>query len=423
MVSGRGLKIAKGGLALCCLGAVMTLLGIFISFWGPKGTGIISFNSSLITIAQAPKFWYIYFIPLFGITCAALAGASYLMENRGVGASTGVLGFAILFINVLFMFHMTLVSSGAMDFMRYITTGIPLLRLGWYFTAFGGFIIIIGGSLLSNGLKKSKMTPEAPPYQPEPAPQFEPVAAPPQPAYQPETVYFPTADAAAPEEEPPRPEPPPPPEDLLPLPRDDIPPPLVEAKEEEPEPETSPELDIEKGYNYLVLDEMPRNAFNAIGKLTTDGTKCLCLSTMFPSKIDKEYNLENVEKIWISHSSTPEHAAIDPKRLDFEITRTISNFMKESGGVILVDGLEYLVVENGFDNVLKFLKKIGDFSSMNKSTLIVPLNPASLSSDQLTLLKREFDRVHDFSKKNEAENGNGAKKPQKQDDAKKNSKQ
>jgi hypothetical protein len=166
-----------------------------------------------------------------------------------------------------------------------------------------------------------------------------------------------------------------------------------------PPPPPDTDLKIEKGYNHIILEESSKNAFVALKDLTWDETKGLILSTTFPSKLNKEYGLEKVEKIWLSHSSSNEFAAIDPKRLEFEITRALSNFMKDKGGIILIDGLEYLVVENGFENVLKFLKKIGDLSSVNNCTLIISVNPTSLSSDQLTVLKKDFDKVHDTTEK------------------------
>ncbi|MCK4717748.1 MAG: DUF835 domain-containing protein, partial [Thermoplasmata archaeon] len=66
-------------------------------------------------------------------------------------------------------------------------------------------------------------------------------------------------------------------------------------------------------------------------------------------------------------------------------------------GVILLDGLEYLIVENGFDTVLKFIKKITDIASMDEATFLVMVDPSSISEDELSVLRKEFDFVEDFS--------------------------
>jgi hypothetical protein len=71
---------------------------------------------------------------------------------------------------------------------------------------------------------------------------------------------------------------------------------LEDEEEEIEEPEEEEKLNIEKGYNHLILEDSSKNAFEAIKALTWDDTKGLVLSTMFPSKIDKEYGLEKIEK-------------------------------------------------------------------------------------------------------------------------------
>ena len=75
-------------------------------------------------------------------------------------------------------------------------------------------------------------------------------------------------------------------------------------------------------------------------------------------------------------------------------------WMKTSeGGVILLDGVEYLAIENGFDSALKFMKKVNDLCSINDATLVVPITPLSLPQDQLSMLKKEFDRVEILTEK------------------------
>jgi archaellum biogenesis ATPase FlaH len=128
------------------------------------------------------------------------------------------------------------------------------------------------------------------------------------------------------------------------------------------------------------------------------GAQGLALSTTYSSKLKKTYGLNNVEVRWFT-DTTSEDGTIDPKRLEFEATRTISNFIKEmETAVIMIDGLEYLVVENGFDNVLRFIKKINDISSVNGATLIMNVNPKAMSPDELTVLMKDFDVIEDLSK-------------------------
>jgi hypothetical protein len=153
---------------------------------------------------------------------------------------------------------------------------------------------------------------------------------------------------------------------------------------------------VETGYNHLVVSDSPTVAYEQFNSLMKRNLTGMVISTTYPEKLKKEINVENVELYWLTDTSS-DFKTLDPKRLDFEIMRAISNFVKKAeGGVILLDGLEYLAVENGFEVSLKFMKKVNDLCSINDATLVVPMTPLSLSPDQLSMLKKEFDRVENL---------------------------
>jgi archaellum biogenesis ATPase FlaH len=85
---------------------------------------------------------------------------------------------------------------------------------------------------------------------------------------------------------------------------------------------------------------------------------------------------------------------LDPKRLDFEPMRKIGRFLTDHpGGAILVDGLEHLITVNGLERVLKFVKKVNDIASLSQATLLVSLSPKSLGAEDLSRLRKEFDKA------------------------------
>ncbi len=155
--------------------------------------------------------------------------------------------------------------------------------------------------------------------------------------------------------------------------------------------------EIERGYNYLVLapeNDLALEWFHSIVKKDVPG---LAMSTTFQEKLRKEFGFEGVDLYWLTDTDTGPKS-IDPKRIDFEMMRALSNFIKRTkGGAVLLDGLEYLVVENSFERVLKFIKKVNDLASVHEVTLIIPVTAGSLGSDELTLLRKEFDRVIETS--------------------------
>jgi len=155
----------------------------------------------------------------------------------------------------------------------------------------------------------------------------------------------------------------------------------------------SPLKPLQRGLNYLVVAAGPEPAYRWFNGLLLQNVPGLILSKTFPEKLKREYTLGNAEMFWISDTS-PGPKILDPRRLDFEIMRAFSNFVKANrGGVVMLDGVEYLVVENGFDKVFKFLKKVNDLCGPNEITLFVPMAPNSLEQEAMTMVVKEFDRI------------------------------
>lgn len=153
--------------------------------------------------------------------------------------------------------------------------------------------------------------------------------------------------------------------------------------------------EIALGYNYLIVDDNPAVAFEEFNSILKKEVPSLCISTTFPDKLRKEYDVQDTDLFWLSDTATdPSVKTLDPKRLDFELMRAISNFFKDSPkGVVIIDGIEYLTVENGFERVLRFVKKINDLASVSDATVIVPVGPSALGKDEFAMLKKEFDKV------------------------------
>ncbi len=155
---------------------------------------------------------------------------------------------------------------------------------------------------------------------------------------------------------------------------------------------------LDEGYNYLIVSNEQKTAFEMFVSMLKSGCTGLSISTTFPDKLRKEHDMAQSEVVWLTDTSVADKKTINPHRLEFEMMRMYASFVKNNPkSVIILDGFEYLVVENGFDKVFKFIKKINDLSSVNNATLFVPIGNDSLEPDQLGTLKKEFDKVVDMT--------------------------
>jgi hypothetical protein len=148
---------------------------------------------------------------------------------------------------------------------------------------------------------------------------------------------------------------------------------------------------LKSGSSYLFTDKGVVRAFDAFKKLISEGRRGLVITRSHPSRVQQLYSLD-CPIMWIAKSSKPSGGvlSLEPTRL-MKIHSTISDFIKANpGSVVLLDGLEYLVTENGFAPVMKAIQLTNEEVAMSGAFLLVPIDPRTLETQQLGLLEREF---------------------------------
>ena len=73
------------------------------------------------------------------------------------------------------------------------------------------------------------------------------------------------------------------------------------------------------------------------------------------------------------------------------IMSIIEEFIEETTeGMIIIDGLEYLLTNNKFNSVLRFLRQLVDNVSQTECILLVAISPDALDQTELTLLEKDL---------------------------------
>ncbi len=153
--------------------------------------------------------------------------------------------------------------------------------------------------------------------------------------------------------------------------------------------DTAPVLN--EGSSYLFTDQGVPRAFEALKRLLAEGRRGLVITRAHPSRVQQEHALD-CPVMWIAKSAKATSGVLnlEPTRL-MKIHGTISDFIKANeGAVILLDGLEYLITENGFSPVMKAIQLTNEEIAMNNAFLLVPVDSRTLETQQLGYLEREF---------------------------------
>ncbi|HEC88538.1 MAG TPA: DUF835 domain-containing protein [Thermoplasmata archaeon] len=145
---------------------------------------------------------------------------------------------------------------------------------------------------------------------------------------------------------------------------------------------------LEPGYSYLIKEEKPFVAFDIFVDQVTHGNRGLCITRQHPSKVRVNYGLKRTPILWFSQTGAEN--SIDPSNIS-KLVHTIRNFVKENkGSVVLLDGVEYLKLQNDFNLVMKYLNMINDIIMAEEAKLILPVNPKTLTENEMAYMEREM---------------------------------
>lgn len=175
----------------------------------------------------------------------------------------------------------------------------------------------------------------------------------------------------------------------------------IETRQEEGGEKESPEGSgaVRPGYNYLVLETGTEYGFELFRDAAAE-TPGLCFSRSHPLKIKERHGLKETPIFWFTEKEDAEgEKGIEPFRLNF-LQELIMEFVNTEGeeeeGVILIDGLEYLLFKNSYEKIMDFVERLIDsLSERDGVSLIVSIDADSLGRKKLALLREEFDEVRE----------------------------
>lgn len=157
------------------------------------------------------------------------------------------------------------------------------------------------------------------------------------------------------------------------------------------EKSASDSIRTEEGLCYVVKERKPFLAYKLFESSLSEGVPGLCVTRQFPEKVREAFDLKETRILWLSHTPGKDHH--NPTSIG-TLATVISSFIERySKCVVLIDGLEYLVINNGFQQVLRFVEHINEQVMQSKSTVLIPISPSAFSEQELALLERNVEVI------------------------------
>jgi hypothetical protein len=155
---------------------------------------------------------------------------------------------------------------------------------------------------------------------------------------------------------------------------------------------------FEKGFPYLLDKSLSGDCMEIFADQVKHNIQGLCITRQNPKRIREQYGLEKTPIVWLNGSDLPTgESCIKPDNLT-GLGATIYKFLSEANdGVVMLDGVEYLVARNSFDSVLKFLHLLNDRVMVSNCTVLLCMDPLTLETRQFHVLLSEmrvFEQGH-----------------------------
>ena len=143
---------------------------------------------------------------------------------------------------------------------------------------------------------------------------------------------------------------------------------------------------IERGFVYLVKEKRPGIAFAMFNEAVNRGAKGMLVTREHPNRLKQTHEFSAAKILWLTRRVGEDH--VDPTELS-HLSMNISKFIEATKkSVVLLEGLEYLITQNNFETVLRFVNHMHDFVLAHDCAVIIVLDPRVLSMREIALLER-----------------------------------
>ncbi len=140
------------------------------------------------------------------------------------------------------------------------------------------------------------------------------------------------------------------------------------------------------GEVFLIKSRRLEEAVAALEPEAAQDARLLCITRTFPEKLNTPISFGSTEHYWLTNLVGDRRIAPASLSRILSIVRS----QVESGRrlVILIEGIEYLILENDFSSVLKALNQLCDIALNTSSHVFISVDPVALSQREIAMIER-----------------------------------
>ena len=144
--------------------------------------------------------------------------------------------------------------------------------------------------------------------------------------------------------------------------------------------------DLEEGRAYLVKEKKPEKALAVFHQSVDSGWRPLYVTRQHPNHVVRRRGETDIRVVWLSTTLGKDY--IDPHNLN-SLSNLIGNFLNDGPrAVILLDGIEYLMINNDFARILHFLEYVNEQIALRRAALILSVDERAFEAKELAYIER-----------------------------------
>lgn len=156
---------------------------------------------------------------------------------------------------------------------------------------------------------------------------------------------------------------------------------------------------LRRGHSYLVREESTTQTTRMLVEHISDRHKGLLFTRAQPTRAMGNRALPNTPIVWMTNTETGE-PTVKPHDLA-GITHKVRDFIADNQeSIIVIQRLDYLMTENDFVSVLRMIHTLNDIIFESRATLLVGIDPSTVSAIELTRLRKELRELPGQEKAN-----------------------
>ncbi|TLZ56498.1 MAG: DUF835 domain-containing protein [Methanobacteriota archaeon] len=144
--------------------------------------------------------------------------------------------------------------------------------------------------------------------------------------------------------------------------------------------------ELEDGRSYVVKEKKPEKALALFFNLVEKGYRPLLITRQHPNHVRKAHLGVDIRAIWLSTTLGKDY--IDPHNLNALTNEILTHIAGGGKSVVLLDGLEYLMINNDPPRIWKFLEYLNEVVAQTAAILLVSVDDRAFEPRDLALLER-----------------------------------